>query len=195
MAGGGANANAPAPGGFGGFGGRGGGGRQWYQGIPVPTGTYTWSRRNNTNYMQTGVLCGLQLTSMFPNLILENFWHEMKHGERRRSGRKVLTQDFEQLPHAAALARNLTKPDYVTIRCGTLDNLPSAFAQLDATDRSRSLPARLRADAAAGRVEDVELVSSSLPRADRNLVRTDAMQARVMAEASSRAPRRSAGSK
>lgn len=129
------------------------------------------------------------------NLTLEDFWHTMKHGERRRSGRKVLSQDFEQLPPAAALARNLTKPDYVTILCGTLDDLPHAFAQLDATDRSRSLPARLRAEAAAGRVQDLELVSSSLPRADRNLVRTDALQARVMVEASSRAPRRSAGSR
>ena len=33
----------------------------------------TFSRRNNTNYMQTGVLSALQLTSMIPNLVIENF--------------------------------------------------------------------------------------------------------------------------
>ncbi|MEO5509249.1 MAG: hypothetical protein ABIS27_01370, partial [Longimicrobiales bacterium] len=33
-----------------------------------------FTRRNNTNYMQTGVLSSLQLTSMFPNLVLENFY-------------------------------------------------------------------------------------------------------------------------
>jgi hypothetical protein len=33
-----------------------------------------FTRRNNTNYMQTGVLSALQLTSMFPNLVLENFY-------------------------------------------------------------------------------------------------------------------------
>ena len=55
--------------------GRGGGQtREWYRGIPVPPGAAAnFSRRNNTNYMQTGVLSALQLTSMFPNLVLENF--------------------------------------------------------------------------------------------------------------------------
>jgi hypothetical protein len=127
------------------------------------------------------------------NVLLESFFHEIKHGERRRSGRKVLTQDLEQLPASAVLARNLTKPDYVTILCGTLDNLPHAFAQLDAADRSRSLPARVRTSASiavGGQASDI--VSSSLPRADRDIVRTAAMQERVLAESRSRAPRRSA---
>ncbi|MEP6495231.1 MAG: hypothetical protein ABJF01_21270, partial [bacterium] len=56
--------------------GRGGGQpREWYRGIPIPpNGVATFTRRNNTNYMQTGVLSALQLTSMFPNLVLENFY-------------------------------------------------------------------------------------------------------------------------
>jgi hypothetical protein len=60
--------------------GRGGGQpREWYRGIPVPpNATANWSRRNNTNYMQTGVLSALQLTSMFPNLVVENF-HRKTH--------------------------------------------------------------------------------------------------------------------
>jgi hypothetical protein len=55
--------------------GRGGGQpREWYRGLPIPPGAANnFSRRNNTNYMQTGVLSALQLTSMFPNLVLENF--------------------------------------------------------------------------------------------------------------------------
>jgi len=127
------------------------------------------------------------------NVRLESFFHEIKHGERRRSGRKVLTQDLEQLPAAAVFARNLTQPDYVTILCGTLENLPRACARLDAADRSRSLPARLRAAAStAVGAEDTDIVSSSLPKADRALVRTEAMHDRVLAEARSRAPRRPA---
>jgi len=56
--------------------GRGGGqDREWYRGIQVPTGMpASFTRRNNTNYMQTGVLSALQLTAMFPNLVLENFY-------------------------------------------------------------------------------------------------------------------------
>jgi hypothetical protein len=56
--------------------GRGGGQpREWYRGLPVPDDAVaSFTRRNNTNYMQTGVLSALQLTSMFPELVLENFW-------------------------------------------------------------------------------------------------------------------------
>ncbi|HLB53698.1 MAG TPA: hypothetical protein VJK71_01150, partial [Gemmatimonadales bacterium] len=46
-----------------------------YRGIPIPpNAANTFTRRNNTNYMQTGVLSALQLTAMFPNLVLENFY-------------------------------------------------------------------------------------------------------------------------
>ena len=125
------------------------------------------------------------------NVVLESFFHEIKHGERRRSGRKILTQDFQHLPAAAALARNLTHPDYVTLLCGRLEDLPRAFAQLDAADRSASLPARLRTAASTVTgTEDTEIVSASLPKADRALVRTKAMHERVLTEARSRAPHR-----
>ncbi len=49
--------------------------REWYRGLPVPpNAAATFSRRDNTNYMETGVLSSLQLTSMFPNVIVENFY-------------------------------------------------------------------------------------------------------------------------
>ena len=54
--------------------------RQWYQGLPVPPGaTATFSRRDNTNYMETGVLSALQLTSTFPNLVVENFYRKTQN--------------------------------------------------------------------------------------------------------------------
>jgi hypothetical protein len=78
---------APAAGGapvFQGGGGRGGGEasgrggtqeREWYRGLPVPpNATTAFSRRDNTNYMETGILSSLQLTAMFPNVIVENFY-------------------------------------------------------------------------------------------------------------------------
>ena len=49
--------------------------REWYRGIPVPpNAAATFSRRDNVNYMETGVLSALQLTSMFPNVVVENFY-------------------------------------------------------------------------------------------------------------------------
>ena len=111
-----------------------------------------------------------------PNDCLESFFHGMKHGERRRSGRKILTQDFERLPPAAALAVNLTHPDYVEIVCGgPLTRLPAAFAALDAGNRSRSL--------AAAPPPPTQVETASLSAADRRLIRMAAMGQRIMAAA------------
>ncbi|HVZ47949.1 MAG TPA: hypothetical protein VG916_04150, partial [Gemmatimonadaceae bacterium] len=49
--------------------------REWYRGIAyTPEDLATFTRRSNTNYMETGVLSSLQLTAMFPATILENFY-------------------------------------------------------------------------------------------------------------------------
>ena len=120
------------------------------------------------------------------NLPLEGFFHGVKHGERRRSGRKTLTQDLENLPAPALLATNLKKADYVEKLCGSLDQLPSAFAALDANDRRLALPVRKRGSPDEPR----DLVSSSMPTPDRHLVRSDGLQERILAAARSRAPHR-----
>ncbi len=80
-----ANANRPGTAAVGGgLGGRGGavptgrGGaqdREWYRGLPIGfNDVATFTRRSNTNYMETGVLSALQLASMFPATVLENFY-------------------------------------------------------------------------------------------------------------------------
>jgi hypothetical protein len=55
--------------------GRGGGmsTREWYRPLPPPR-TLTWSMRNNTNYMETGVLSALELTAGISKTVLENFY-------------------------------------------------------------------------------------------------------------------------
>jgi len=120
------------------------------------------------------------------NVILEQFFGRDKRGERRRSGRKNLAHDLEQMPAEGFLAKNLEKQDYLDVVCGgSLDNLPSAFAALDAVDRSQALPIRMQsAEQSAG----IDIVSSALPKTDRKLVRMSAWQERVETEANSRAP-------
>jgi hypothetical protein len=85
--------------------GRGGGqDREWYRGIPVPPGAAAvFSRRDNTNYMETGVLSGLQLTAMFPNLVLENFYTKTKNS---------IEQGKNQAPYGYIIAagKDMTKP-------------------------------------------------------------------------------------
>ncbi len=67
--------------------------REWYRGLPIPPGAAaSFSRRNNTNYMQTGVLSALQLTASFPNLIVENFYLKTKNSIE--SGKKEAPHGF-----------------------------------------------------------------------------------------------------
>jgi hypothetical protein len=108
------------------------------------------------------------------NNILECWFGSLKHGERRRSGRKVLTQDFERLPPSAALAANLDCPDYVEVLCGSLAELPSAFARLDAENRHKP---------AAGKQTVVDPETASLSTRDRRLVRMPALEQLITAVA------------
>lgn len=127
------------------------------------------------------------------NVLLERLFGLSKRHERRRSGRKNLAQDLEQMPAEAFLALNLQKQDYLDVVCGgTIENLPAAFAALDADDRSQSLPVRLKATSTGA---NADIVSSSLPKSDRDLVRTPEWDRRVRTEASSRAPQRQAARK
>jgi hypothetical protein len=61
-------------------GGRGGGmtSREWYRPVP-PYAETDWSMRNNTNYMETGVLTGMQLAAAFPETVLENFYKKSRN--------------------------------------------------------------------------------------------------------------------
>jgi hypothetical protein len=65
------------------------------------------------------------------NNVLESFFHRLKHYERRRCGRKLLTKDFESYNPAAAIALNLEDPVYVKEICGSLEQLPKLFSKLD----------------------------------------------------------------
>ena len=110
------------------------------------------------------------------NNLLEGEFHYVKHGERRRSGRKNLTQDFEVRPATAFLADNLRHPDYVNLICGSLDHLAQAFAQLDAGDRSCSIASK-----ALPNLPTAE--SASLSSADKQFIRQPLFQSWILAAA------------
>lgn len=122
------------------------------------------------------------------NYRLENFFGDEKHGERRRSGRKNLTQDLENLPAEAPLAFNLTRPDYVEILCGTLDRLPAAFAEVDAI-RQKTEQTRQTVPGLNDKPDKAITETASLATSDRNIIRTNAMNRRIERAAKSRAPR------
>jgi len=121
------------------------------------------------------------------NNCLEFKFSGTKRGERRRSGRKVLTQDMENLPPDAMLVSNLNHPDYVEIVCGSLDGLPEAFAKLDMQESSNILDKKSTAVKINKENERVE--TASLSNADRSFIRNISIEENIFAAASSRAPR------
>jgi hypothetical protein len=50
--------------------------RQWYRPNPVAAGEVDWSIRNAINYSETGVLTALELTSKFPEMVVQNFYRK-----------------------------------------------------------------------------------------------------------------------
>jgi hypothetical protein len=54
--------------------------RQWYRPNPAPAGEVDWSIRNSINYAVTGLLTALELTSKFPEMVVENFYKKSLNG-------------------------------------------------------------------------------------------------------------------
>ncbi len=52
--------------------------REWYRPWP-PYKEVDWSMRDNTNYMETGVLSALEMTAAFPQVILEDFYKKSRN--------------------------------------------------------------------------------------------------------------------
>ena len=65
------------------------------------------------------------------NNVIEHFFGQEKRRLRRRLGRAQLGRDLEQQPAQVALVSNLRCPEYVRLLCGSLEQLPAAFAELD----------------------------------------------------------------
>jgi hypothetical protein len=124
------------------------------------------------------------------NFLAENFFGQLKHDERRRSGRKNLTQDLEHLPAEAALIYNLEHADYVALVCGSLDRLAEAFAHLDHDQREKHLRGLPAHDPQPDLGSALQPESASLSTADRRVIRTEEMDRRVAAAAKSGAPNR-----
>lgn len=99
------------------------------------------------------------------NNCLENFNGRLKQEERKRSGRKVLTKDFEDLPEGVPLIKNLKKSDYVEILCGSLENLPAAIGKLDHDERIKKSGDRTQP------LKTEFSATSSLPKEDRQFIR------------------------
>jgi len=70
----------------------------------------------------------------------EHFFGAEKRKLRRRLGRAHLGRDLEDQPAQAALVANLQYPEYIRVVCGSVDNLATAFAELDEQALEQTTP-------------------------------------------------------
>ena len=86
--------------------------RTWYRSVP-PAREVTWSLRNNTNYMETGVLAALEFAAVHRQELLLNFY---------RKGERAVRRGREQAPHAWLVPPDQPDPWRVGLLLFTLAN-------------------------------------------------------------------------
>ena len=74
--------------------------KQWYRADP-PEKKVVWSLRNNTNYMQSGVLASLKLLARNGDTMLHNFW---------KKGCNSLERGRQEAPHGWVIPREQRDP-------------------------------------------------------------------------------------
>jgi len=74
--------------------------RQWYRAWP-PDQTFTWSQRNNTNYMQAGVLASLDYASRNGDVMLRNFWQKGYNSWQKGRTQAPYAYEIAPLAHQA----------------------------------------------------------------------------------------------
>jgi len=74
------------------------------------------------------------------NNTAEHLFGDGKQALRRRVGRANLARDLQQQPSQVAYVHNLERPDYVRVLCGSLAELPGAFAALSPEALSLATP-------------------------------------------------------
>lgn len=77
--------------------------RDWFRPLPAYK-EVVWSMRNNTNYMETGMLSALQLAAQFPQVVLENFYKKSLDG---------LNKGTEKAPYAYIIPGGQADPTRV----------------------------------------------------------------------------------
>lgn len=75
--------------------------RQWYRAAPPPE-KLTWSMRNNTNYMQTGVIASLEMVAKNGKMFLSNAYQK---------GVDALEKGVKEAPYAYLIPQQQSDPD------------------------------------------------------------------------------------
>ena len=84
--------------------------RTWYRAAPPPK-KLTWSMRNNTNFMQSGVIASLEMVAQNKNMFLSNYYQK---------GVEALLKSEEEAPYAFLIPQEQSDPDSANYLVGAL---------------------------------------------------------------------------
>ena len=84
--------------------------RQWYRASPPPQ-KLTWSMRNNTNYMQSGVIASLEMVANNGSMFLSNYYQK---------GVDALHAEVSEAPYAFHIPRQQSDADSANYLVGAL---------------------------------------------------------------------------
>ncbi len=120
------------------------------------------------------------------NLAAEGLFGEFKRRMRRQTGKKILTQELESIPPESTLVSNLKDPRYVQILCGSIENLPDAFAELDRDENLNrdKLKLESKEQPLTPKETRFKIETASLSRSDKNFVRKPSLKTKILNAAS-----------
>jgi hypothetical protein len=78
--------------------------REWYRLVPPPSGTFSWSARDNVNYNETAALAALDSAATNSHVLLRNFYNKSLHSYRK---------GLEEAPYAFLIPADQGDPSRV----------------------------------------------------------------------------------
>jgi hypothetical protein len=108
--------------------------REWYRLVPPPSGTFSWSARDNVNYNETAALAALDYAATNSHTLLRNFYDKSLHSYRK---------GLEEAPYAFLIPADQGDPTRVAQLVGRLmgQHIEVSRAQSTVTLKDGSYPA------------------------------------------------------
>ena len=108
--------------------------REWYRLVPPPSGTFSWSARDNVNYNETAALAALDYAATNSRTLLRNFYDKSLHSYRK---------GLEEAPYAFLIPADQGDPTRVAQLVARLmgQHIEVSRAQSPLTLKDGSYPA------------------------------------------------------
>ena len=108
--------------------------KEWYRPFPPPSGTFSWSARDNVNYNETALLAALDYTAGNSRQLLHNFYEKSLHSYRK---------GLDEPPYAFLIPADQGDPQRVAqmVACLMAQHIEVSRAHAPVTVKEGTFPA------------------------------------------------------